>query len=358
MYHRSPGHGKFIKLMTIYARSCRLAAKAYDTFHACGLLFSQNWTLKILEQLSVDALTQMMHDIHHHANFAGSDNINIGYTVAEQRLDNRDHFDSGAAATVYIVKNMDDARPDPQAYRQQKLEGQANMLTEGDVQIWEDEASDLIDEHHISLVLQELLQLPMFSAYCKEHKEHAALAPAQPVRELRVGKEFRTKQYILPAQHQEVQSQEGNDKAFFHILKEYYMFSDENADNKKAIAKDSPPLIWVGDQLTVQRLRNITLQRAGEYNKFDRYGMLVPLFGWLHARMAFGNSLHKQYFGDSRESDYGLGHIFDRLNRKHLYTTSTQGTFYHTLEKHSLMRALPSSAPSGFMSQARTLLRT
>ncbi|PPR03568.1 hypothetical protein CVT24_007608 [Panaeolus cyanescens] len=55
----------------------------------------------------------------------------------------------------------------------------------------------------------------------------------------------------------------------------------------------------------------------------------IFIFGWLHAQMAFANSLHKQYLGTSKGR--GLHQAFEALNRKGLYKTRTQGPFYHDL---------------------------
>jgi len=59
------------------------------------------------------------------------------------------------------------------------------------------------------------------------------------------------------------------------------------------------------------------------------YALLV--FGWLHAQMAFANSLHKQYLGTS--SGRGLKHAFDLLDWKGLTKMLMKGPFHHNLDK-------------------------
>ncbi|PPQ87206.1 hypothetical protein CVT24_010233, partial [Panaeolus cyanescens] len=86
---------------------------------------------------------------------------------------------------------------------------------------------------------------------------------------------------------------------------------------------------WIGDQLTVDRLRRLFVFRADDDNFFDRMDCSIFIFGWLHAQMAFANSLHKQYLGTSKGR--GLHQAFEALNRKGLYKTRTQGPFYHDL---------------------------
>ncbi|KAJ2991050.1 hypothetical protein NUW54_g8300 [Trametes sanguinea] len=90
-------------------------------------------------------------------------------------------------------------------------------------------------------------------------------------------------------------------------------------------------LVWIGDQLTVERLRGLTNNRCEDLNGYDRNDWLVLVFGWFHAKMAFANSLHRQYFGSA--SGRGLRQAFTLLQRKGLQNVKIKGVFHQHLHE-------------------------
>lgn len=90
-------------------------------------------------------------------------------------------------------------------------------------------------------------------------------------------------------------------------------------------------LIWIGDQLTVDRLRGLANYRCEDLNGYDRLNWLVTVFGWFHTLMAFANSLHRQFLGSA--SGRGLRQAFALLKRKGLPTVQIKGVFYHHLHE-------------------------
>ncbi|KAJ7251713.1 hypothetical protein C8J57DRAFT_1187930 [Mycena rebaudengoi] len=103
----------------------------------------------------------------------------------------------------------------------------------------------------------------------------------------------------------------------------------EDEQRKTALERVIP---WLGDQLTVERLRGLWKYRHEDYNSFDRLDYMIPVFGWFHLVMAFANSLHKQYLGTSANVG-GLRQGFDVLNRKGLISQATKGPFWHNLDE-------------------------
>ena len=91
-------------------------------------------------------------------------------------------------------------------------------------------------------------------------------------------------------------------------------------------------IAWMGDQLTVERLRGLWKYRHEDFNSFDRMDYMIPVFGWFHLVMAFANSLHKQYLGTSAGIG-GMRQAFDILKRTGLVTQSTKGPFWHHLDE-------------------------
>jgi hypothetical protein len=88
---------------------------------------------------------------------------------------------------------------------------------------------------------------------------------------------------------------------------------------------------WIGDQLTVDRLRGLFKFRAEDENSFERMDWAVFIFGWLHLQMAYANSLHKQYLGTP--TGRGLRQVFELLERKGLTKILTKGPFHHNLDE-------------------------
>lgn len=88
-------------------------------------------------------------------------------------------------------------------------------------------------------------------------------------------------------------------------------------------------LAWIGDQLTVDRLRGLFKFCSQDINSFDRLDWMILVFGWLHLQMAFANSLHKQYLGTA--AGRGLMHAFTVLKRKGLGSALIKGPFHHDL---------------------------
>lgn len=90
-------------------------------------------------------------------------------------------------------------------------------------------------------------------------------------------------------------------------------------------------MAWIGDQLTVDRLRNLFRFRAEDDNSFERLDWLLFPPGWLHIQMASANSLHKQHLGTA--NGRGLSAAFDVMRRKGLQSSQTQGPFFHDLSE-------------------------
>ncbi|VDB90426.1 unnamed protein product [Peniophora sp. CBMAI 1063] len=94
---------------------------------------------------------------------------------------------------------------------------------------------------------------------------------------------------------------------------------------------DEPLVFIAGDLLPYERLVVISRIRHENINGYERYDWLVPVFGWLHLEIAFGNSLLIQYEGT--DAVYGLRRAFQLMNRKGLHKVQTKGPFWHHLDE-------------------------
>lgn len=90
-------------------------------------------------------------------------------------------------------------------------------------------------------------------------------------------------------------------------------------------------IVWIGDQLTTERVRGLQRLHRHDYNMWERFEHILALFGWLHAQMAEEQSIHAQYYLTS--AGMGLKQAFDLLDRKGLHSPSVAGTFHQKLEE-------------------------
>ncbi|KAJ6623866.1 hypothetical protein B0H10DRAFT_1785535, partial [Mycena sp. CBHHK59/15] len=158
-------------------------------------------------------------------------------------------------------------------------------------------------------------------------KDHLLLQKPDAIRQLLFGKEHITLQYLLGTLDIPEASYEDNARIILEWLRQ---INAHLPDAQKKIGLEQV-MAWVGDQLTVDRLRNLFRFRAEDDNSFERLDWLVIPPGWLHIQMAFANSIHKQHLGTGKGR--GLSAAFDVLNRKGLQSSATQGPFFHDLNE-------------------------
>lgn len=90
-------------------------------------------------------------------------------------------------------------------------------------------------------------------------------------------------------------------------------------------------IVWIGDQLTVSRIRTLKNVHSHELTWWERMEEIIEHFGWLHAVMASEHSVHHQFWLTSE--GLGLKHAFDLLQRKGLNAPSTQGNFHQKIQE-------------------------
>ena len=320
-HHRN----KIPKLLTIYFKSCGLAMKAFDTLHALGIAMSQKWAYDAIDQLSKKVHEDMLADINNFCWFGTHDNINLPSKVYKQRLNNQTHFDSGTAATIVIIKDPAAAymRPDYSTFQRQCAIGAKNPICCKDILKLERDATPRLRERAIFRVLSFLLDSTSFDFQTYSHRNDECLKAPCPCHQLPVGPEYKTTQYMLNTVHIEEASYEGND----HVLEEWWRQLGFRSEEKLQELGTKWVLVWVGDQLTVARLRGLQKFHCMDLNLFDRLSFMKTVFGWFHTQIALESSLHSQYYGS--HGSFGLQHAFDLLKRKGLHAPSVQGDFHY-----------------------------
>ncbi|KAM6496624.1 hypothetical protein JOM56_007097 [Amanita muscaria] len=327
-YSRSHHRGRFQKLFAVYFKFRGLTAKGFDTLHALALTMSHKWTCDAVGRISKRCMDEVLSMMDKFPWLISHDNVNIPFRVFSQRLDNQGEFGNGTAATVYIKRSAtplsSTANRDLQ---EQRAGGLKTPLTSLDILKLAEESYPCIHTHAKYHVLRFLLDSPAFDRRSYTHHDSDLLNPPTPVDLLPSGPNHITLQFLLGTVNIPEASYEDNSRLINEWLHQLNLDSPEM---KKKLGLEKL-VTWVGDQLTVDRLRNLFKFWTEDLNSYGRLDWMVLTFGWLHLMMAAANTFHKQYLGTARGQ--GLSQAFDLLNKKGLGKTSTKGPFYHDLNE-------------------------
>lgn len=327
-YTRSHHSSRIQKLFAVYLKFRGLSAKAFDTLHALAFTMSHRWTADVVGKISKTVMEEVLDLMEKFPWLISHDNVNIPFRVFSQRLDNFKEFGSGSAATVYIKRRAtalsDSIGRDLQECRAQGLK---QPLTALDILKIAQESFPRIHKQASYHVLRFLVDSPEFDSKLYDPKMRAQLVPPPPIYELPCGEEHITLQYLLGTVNIPEASYEDNER----LLKEWFkQLGLDNQEDRTKLGLEKV-IAWVGDQLTVDRLRGLFLFHGEDSNSFERMDWLVLVFGWLHLQMAFINSLRKQYMGTS--SGRGVMHTANLLNRKGLTNDNMKGPYHHDMEE-------------------------
>lgn len=291
------------------------------------MTMSHKWTANVFGYISDGAMNKAREAIEKFPFFISHDNVNLPLRVFSQRLHNQSHFMSGCAATVWVLPLAAQLSPDAnRSLQKHRTEASTTCFEYSNILYRDDEVNERLEAQNIHHILAMLLDSPNFMDY--QHCNHPALEPPPPVHQLNCGPETTAEQYILGTAAIEEASYDGNDK----VVEEWFRQLHLNSDEEKLKTGLERIIPWVGDQMTVERLRGLWRYRHEDFNSFDRMDYMIPIFGWFHLVMAFANSLHKQYLGTSAGIG-GLRQAIDVLKRKGLRTVSTKGPFWHHLNE-------------------------
>jgi len=326
-YTRTHRANRLQKLFAIYLKFRGLSAKAFDTLHALGVTMSHKWACTHVAKMSASAMQEVTRLMQIYPWLISYDNINIPFRVFSQRLDNKDTFSSGVAATVYIKRQAHALSPEVCAQLQESRRiGSQNPITFLDIFKLSIQSYSRVKKFIVYHVLRFLLDSPEFQFQTYAHQDSPLLQPPTPVHALPHGPEHVTLQYLLGSINIPEVSYADNERVVEELLRQLGLASGTAEEQKLALKKI---LAWIGDQMTVDRLRGLFKFRSRDINSFDRLDWMVLVFGWLHLQMAFANSLHKQYLGTA--AGRGLMQAFILLKRKGLGSSATKGPFHHDL---------------------------
>ncbi|KAJ7114321.1 hypothetical protein C8R44DRAFT_710147 [Mycena epipterygia] len=327
-FTRTHHRGRLQKLFAIYFKFRGLSAKGFDTLHAMGLTMSNKWTGDAVERISTEAMEAMRRLMEDFPWLMSYDNALVAFRVFSQRVDKKTLHGSGTAGTVYIKRSAKLLPKEINRMVQEfRREGMRNPLTGADIFKISLAADTRRLPHIIFLILHYLFESPDFDFSTYSEKNDPLLQKPSPIRQLPCGREHITLQYLLGTLNIPEASYEDNARLIIEWLRQ---LKADHPDAQKKLGLEQI-MAWIGDQLTVDRLRNLFRFRAEDDNSFERLDWLLVPPGWLHIQMAFANSLHKQHLGTS--NGRGLSAAFDVVNRKGLQSSQTQGPFFHDLSE-------------------------
>lgn len=327
-FSRSNRDNKFQQLNSSYFKASGTSAKALDTLHAYGISMSQKTAYRVIDTLADKAQTEMKTDFKTHSSVVSHDNMNVAFRVYEQRLGRHSRFDSGTAATVYIINDENVKYPDNRAFQEHKSLGYKNPLNATDIHMMEQEAAPRLRQQAISTVLSFLTDAPAFAFSTYEHREDSTFATPIPVFQLPIGAEHATRQYMLKTMKIDEASLQGNEDVMNEVFRQLGIISPE----EKRIFAEESVLVWVGDQLTVVRIRGVKKNHCADLNSFERFENVQESFGWFHLQINLEHNLHAQYFGKPGTAG-SISEAAVLLKRKGLHATSVQGTFHHDIRE-------------------------
>ncbi|KAI0695834.1 hypothetical protein BC835DRAFT_1345302 [Cytidiella melzeri] len=328
-YGRSHKRCRLQQFNSVYFKASGLAAKVHNTTHAYGITMSHSWVYHLVDKLSDDAKRQQREDVAIYPIFLSQDNLNLGFHVYEQRTTNQHHFESGTAATLFVIPDLNVVWPERKAYQQHRIANVDKFITAVGIQKLELAAAPRLRLHAIHHVLKFLTGTVAFDFDSYEHKHSPIFTHPAPTHQLPIGKAHAVHQYVLDTVHIESASQEGTRQCIDEWMKQLKLDGPEETLRNHPVFQHL--LVWIGDQLTTVRVRSIKKDRSEDFNFVQRFDQLVEIFGWFHAQLAEEHSFHKQYY---KSMDlFGLRHGFELLRRKGLHSPSVKGPFHHGMQE-------------------------
>ncbi|KAI0088970.1 hypothetical protein BDY19DRAFT_993786 [Irpex rosettiformis] len=317
------------QLNSVYFKASGLAAKAHDTTHLYGISMSHSWVYHLIDKISEDAKKELMIAIHTYPFRASHDNLNLGFKVFEQRTHKQSRFDSGTAATVYVIKDPAAVWPDREQYQARRVVQSKHPITARTIWNLELAAAPHLHQRAIHQVIKFLIDAAPFDFETYEFKDSDVFAAPSPRDQLPSGPEHIAHQYILDTVQIESASQEGTRKCLDEWMRQLGLDGEEVTQKDMDILKKL--LVFIGDQLTTVRIRSIKKDRSEDFNFVQRCEHFVETPGWFHTQLNEELSIHKQYY--STHKPFGLQHGIEILKRKGLHTTSVKGVFHHTMQE-------------------------
>lgn len=325
------------KVLTTYMMAKHTSKSVIDILHQAGITMSYSWMRRASSNLSADIHNQMILAARSGPFGAVHNNVRFKHPVQSQRGDNQTVTDNGTAMTLIVfpksaqaLENPEDFQPFYQELKQKRLDNTAPQLS------WK----DLVVPAHQKLnrtssifdILDMFEMIPELSQ-SKIWKSDRLKRPSGP-QQLPHGPEHRLKQFMLPTTNIDESTYSGNSQVIPDVMK--HLELDTGAEYIRLTLERL--VLWVGDQMTVQRCRKVQNFRRESINGFHRWESLIFIFGGFHAIMALGHSILEGFRGSSVGATFGADMIL--LSRTGLQKLAGKKWLdFHTVDEFLLHEA-------------------
>ncbi|ORY92980.1 hypothetical protein BCR41DRAFT_376070 [Lobosporangium transversale] len=220
------------KVMGTYLFSNGASRKTMEALSHAGLSVSYSTVMRILRQLTVNALADVRAVAANKSWYIVYDNLNFRRVKHDQRLDNRDYFVSGTTATLIQCD------PTNGAFNQ----GSYERLCFKDLIISRDN-----DAH-----FQEVATYHLINVLKRHYEAFKSLQNDAPVKNLLPAKKSET--FPLPSMDINESTTEGNKDVINTVINNTLQLPREWFNSKRHI-------VVAGDQLTIKNIRSLLKYR-------------------------------------------------------------------------------------------------
>ncbi|KAF9577456.1 hypothetical protein BGW38_007323, partial [Lunasporangiospora selenospora] len=255
MYNRSERASSFQKIIGIHLFSARCPSSVVTLLQRMSISTSRHSVKRSLETLTKNAISQIKHVTNNPFGLL-YDNINMANRKFDQRLDNKDMFESGVTATIIPGLDLGTPNTDCRTY---------SPLTAEDLALDSDE-----DEKHMS----EIATFHLIDVLQRTFGPLPIDSTISPVRQLPAVK---TPTHPLPIMMIDQSTLEGNLRILKHVMEvvadkpeEYFDFHD---------------IIIMGDLLTVARVWGLQTALENDISRYKRMEWAIPVFQLFHTQM-------------------------------------------------------------------------
>ncbi|KLO10215.1 hypothetical protein SCHPADRAFT_999732 [Schizopora paradoxa] len=337
---RSERSNSFQQLMAFWLLAGGASKEQFDVLHHAGLCSSYSKLLRDLKELASQKLNEIRSIAKSSTIMIVWDNLNIAFKVAEQRENNKAHFDNGTTASVIVLEGIElgqlrNTMVPPRLYRRLSLE-----FSPSDI-LPTPEISKELDTTHLYHIIDILLDSFPNLRQRFGDDNHPPSKKQIPV--------HKTRQYPLPAMLLDESSLDGTLDVVNTIIQTTLQLSEEDVQRQGVI-------ICAGDQLTMSLLDKASASRRDDATLLDNIGKWTENQpGLFHAFMNGTRMVGNEHWGTGnystpRQAPWSLWKVNNLLGRKNISCgwKAKQLAPFWPLQELILTFALPSNIIDGF----------
>ncbi|KAF9322591.1 hypothetical protein BG006_002260, partial [Podila minutissima] len=274
--------------------------RGLETLSALGLSVLYDQVRRVLKSLTKDALEQVHKAVLENDWYVVYDNINIAIKHHHQRVDKKDTFDNGTAATVILIPtNMEDEYT-------KKNEPIPVFCPESETS---EPTADIFFPTLTDRVMSQAAchtHLSAAIARSLPHASNACMIPMQTIDEMEVHK---TVTFPLPTMKIDESTITGNLAVLESITRIGLHLPDMWFNDAKNI-------IFAGDQMTVARLLSLKIHHAIELDRYGGLAWVHPTPQLFHLQMTLCSTIYRTHLGADANTPGSLASFISLLESK------------------------------------------